>query len=152
MRWPLGVSVLLLARMAWAGDNCWFEAGERFGVDPWLLYAIATQESALNPTAVNVNRKGTSAESRDVGLMQINSFWFEALADMGISEEQLYDSCTNIHVGAWVLSQKIRIFGNTWNAVGAYNAGTARTQQAERRRQRYAAAVRAIYRRYLERM
>src|SRR5690554_1746595 len=89
--------------------NCWADAGMRYQVDPWLLYAIAEQESGLNPLAVN---RANSDKSRDIGLMQINSFWFEELERHGISEESLFDPCTNIYVGAWVLSQSIRVFGN----------------------------------------
>lgn len=56
--------------------------------------------------------------------MQINSVWLPELAKHGISARQLWDPCTNIHVGAWVLAQKVRKLGMTWDAVGAYNATT----------------------------
>ncbi|HEY8608101.1 MAG TPA: lytic transglycosylase domain-containing protein [Noviherbaspirillum sp.] len=97
---------------------CWEEAGARYGVNPSLLYAIARTESNLNPMARNVNRNGTY----DIGLMQINSSWLPVLRRFGMQEEQLWDPCTSIHVGAWVLAQNMDRFGNTWKAVGAYNA------------------------------
>lgn len=123
-------------------ENCWIEAGIKYQVDPWLLYSIAEQESSLNPLAVNDNRNG----SRDVGLMQINSFWFPELEKYGISEQSLFDSCVSIHVGAWILSQSIQVFGNNWRAVGAYNAGTGKNEKKEMLRQKYAESV---YKRYL---
>ncbi|HGS4617197.1 TPA: lytic transglycosylase domain-containing protein [Vibrio cholerae] len=123
-------------------ENCWIEAGIKYQVDPWLLYSIAEQESSLNPFAINDNRNG----SRDVGLMQINSFWFPELEKYGISEQSLFDPCVSIHVGAWILSQSIRVFGNNWRAVGAYNAGTGKNEKKEMLRQKYAESV---YKRYL---
>ncbi|MCG8437935.1 MAG: lytic transglycosylase domain-containing protein [Pseudomonadales bacterium] len=128
--------------------NCWVEAGVRYDVNPWLLYAIGIQESSLEPLAVNENPpQGSRPGSKDVGLLQINSFWFDALSEIGISESALYDPCLNIHVGAWILAQNYLIYGKTWDAVGAYNAGTAKTEAAHQRRQKYADSVRRIYER-----
>ena len=100
---------------------CWAEAAARYDVNPYLLYAIAKTESNLNPDALNRNKDG----SYDIGLMQINSHWLPILRKYGIGPEQLRDACTNIHVGAWVLAQNIRRLGNSWEAVGAYNATSA---------------------------
>ena len=111
------MSVIALALPARA---CWQEAGSRYQVDPALLYAIARTESGLNPRASHRNGDG----SMDIGLMQINSAWLADLARHGISARDLWEPCTNIHVGAWVLAQKIAKLGMTWDAVGAYNART----------------------------
>jgi len=115
-------SVILAAAMALAScpvlASCWNEAAARFGVNPNLLYAIAKTESSLNPHALNRNKNG----SYDIGLMQINSRWFPTLRKYGVSEEQLLDPCTSIHVGAWILAQNMQRMGNSWEAVGAYNA------------------------------
>jgi soluble lytic murein transglycosylase-like protein len=101
---------------------CWEEAAARYGVNPYVLYAIAKTESNLNPSAINRgNRNGTY----DIGLMQINSGWLPELRKHGIGEAQLLDACTNIQVGAWVLAQNMRRMGNSWEAVGAYNARDA---------------------------
>jgi len=109
---------------------CWDEAAVRYGVDSRLLYAIARVESNLDPSAVGRNRDG----SRDIGLMQINSSWLPKLAGHGISEQRLFDACTSIEVGAWILAGNFRRMGYTWEAVGAYNARNPLQRQAYARR------------------
>jgi soluble lytic murein transglycosylase-like protein len=101
--------------------TCWLAAASAFEPDlpPQLLYAIAEVESAFDPHAIEFPRNGT----RSIGLMQINSIWFDELAKAGISEQELYDPCVNIHAGAWILSREVRRYGFTWEAIGAYNAG-----------------------------
>jgi hypothetical protein len=102
-------------------DDCFVQQGQRFGLDPALLRSIGRVESGLRPDAVNrshLARTGT----RDIGLMQINSGWLPTLARYGISEADLYDACTNIEVASWILSSLTERHGNTWAAVGAYNA------------------------------
>ena len=105
---------------------CWEQAGIRYQVSSHLLYAMAQTESGLDPRAIGRNRNG----SRDIGLMQINSAWLPRLADYGITESELLDPCTNIHIGAWILAGNIHRLGNTWEAVGAYNAVTPALRQA----------------------
>lgn len=57
--------------------------------------------------------------------MQINSAWLPTLARrFGIQREDLFRSCVNLDVGAWVLYENFRTFGYTWRAIGAYNAKT----------------------------
>ena len=114
-RTVITVSFALISATASA---CWDEAAARYQVNPTLLYAMARTESGLDPKAVGRNTNG----SRDVGLMQINSSWFAQLARYGIEENHLFEPCTNIHVGAWILAQNVARYGYTWEAVGAYNA------------------------------
>ena len=104
---------------------CWDDAATRYQVNSALLYAIARTESGLNPQAVGRNGNG----SRDIGLMQINSSWLSILATYGISERDLFEPCTNIHVGAWILSYNFYRLGYTWEAVGAYNAVSPRSRR-----------------------
>jgi hypothetical protein len=96
-----------------------------------LLRAIARQESGLTPHAIGKNTNGT----RDIGVMQINSWWLTHLEPIGIDEKALMNPCLNIHVGAWILAQEIARHGLTWTAIGAYHSPT------DWRRMDYAAKV-----------
>jgi hypothetical protein len=100
---------------------CWSEASQRYGVPAGLLYAIARTESNLNPQAVNRSHLQRTG-SYDIGLMQINSGHLRTLSRYGIREPDLYDPCTNLHVGAWLLADSFSRRGVSWDAVGAYNA------------------------------
>ena len=128
MSWPpqagwIAAITLIAASPAHA---CWAEAATRYSVSPELLYAIARTESGMNPQAIGRNRNG----SRDIGLMQINSAWLPALAAHGITERDLFDPCTSIHVGAWILAGNVQRLGYTWDAVGAYNAASPDLRRA----------------------
>jgi soluble lytic murein transglycosylase-like protein len=120
------LSVALGLAVALPAHACWDEAATRYGVSSALLYAIARTESGLDPQAVGRNADGSS----DIGLMQINSAWLPALASYGIGERDLFDPCTNIHVGAWILAGNVRRLGDTWEAVGAYNATSPSLRRA----------------------
>jgi len=118
------VAISLIAAIP--AHACWDQAAERNGVSSELLYAIARTESGLDPLAVGRNRNGT----RDIGLMQINSAWLPRLSTHGIAERDLFDPCTSIHVGAWILAGNVRRLGYTWEAVGAYNAANPALRRA----------------------
>lgn len=98
--------------------HCFKQAANQYGVSEGLLSAIACVESRFNPSAVSpLNTNG----SRDYGIMQINE---SNLNHLGLSAHSVFDVCTNINAGAAVLAQKIKSYGSTWEAVGAYNAKT----------------------------
>lgn len=109
-----------LPRAVAAQENCWEQAGIRYGVSPQILVAIAMQESSLKPDTINRNSNGTT----DYGLMGVNTVWLKELRQFGITEAHLMHPCVNVHIGAWIYSLRVREFGNTWRAVGAYHSKT----------------------------
>lgn len=115
-------SVLCCAQASSASElqQCLKTAADRSGVPEWLLWSIAKVESGFNPRAYNVNKDG----SADIGLMQINTSWLPILKKYGIEREHLWDACTSIHIGAWVMANNVKAHGWNWKAIGAYNAKT----------------------------
>jgi len=61
--------------------------------------------------------------------MQINSSWLPKLRKYGIGVNELFDPCTSIQVGAWILAQNIQRLGHSWEAVGAYNSSIPADRQ-----------------------
>jgi hypothetical protein len=120
---PLQILALVAALLGVPGAaraDCLDDAAAFQHVNVSLMRGIAQVESGMQPNRVNTNSNGTT----DIGLMQINSSWLPVLAREGITEQSLFDPCTNAYVGAWILSQNIHQFGPNWNAVGAYNAAS----------------------------
>ncbi len=115
------------ASSAWA--HCWERAGTTYRIDPLLLVAIAKVESNMRSDAINTNRNGT----QDIGLMQVNSIHLPAFREKGISRQKLLEPCTSVMAGAEILSGFIKRHGYGWEAVGAYNAGSAPERAALRR-------------------
>ena len=131
---------LFLPSHLWASDyydHCFEDAGRRYDIDPSLLKAIAIQESALDPVA----RNGVG----DTGLMQINPFWFDKLADYGITPVHLEEACISANVGAWILATNFAQYGRGWNAVGVYHAGTSKAKEVKERAARYIEKIKRHY-------
>jgi soluble lytic murein transglycosylase-like protein len=99
---------------------CFNEAGKEYNLSPNLLYSIGQHESGLNPKTVHWNTNGTY----DFGLMGINTVHEPELRRNGIPWQSLADPCTNVRVGAWILSKCIAKYGYSWEGVGCYNSQT----------------------------
>jgi soluble lytic murein transglycosylase-like protein len=98
------------------GGYCFEQAAAEYRVPATWLWAIAKVESNFDPGATNYNRDG----SIDFGVMQINSWWINRYGlDLW---NALGDPCTNIRMGAFVLSDCVSRYGLTWEAIGCYNA------------------------------
>jgi len=97
--------------------NPFLEAGEKYQIDPWLLYSIAKVESNVNPIAFNKNKNGTF----DIGVMQINTIHKNTLIKNGGSLQDLWSPQTNIMYGAWVLRGCMNKHGYTTKAIDCYN-------------------------------
>ena len=99
-----------------------YRAGEQYSVDPLLILAVMAIESRYNPVAQStVGAKG---------LMQvIPRFHLEKLIDHG-GEHALLEPEVNIEVGARILREYQRRFGDTGTALqmyaGAFDEPTAR--------------------------
>lgn len=105
----------------YATADCFDDAARHRGLSADLLRGISHVESSGCKNNYNRTHRQRTG-SYDIGCMQINSRWLPMLAKHNITENDLLDPCTNIHVGAWILSDLIHRMGDTWNAVGALNA------------------------------
>lgn len=131
----------LLPHFAFAVD-CYDRAGNDYHIDADLLRAIAFRESSFKVDALNKQNDTSYA----IGLMQIHSQNFAELQQYGIHETHLKaDPCMNIYTGAYYLAKFIRITGDIWKGVGAYNAGLSSKKEQQLKRQKYANEVYAIY-------
>ncbi|MDD5372329.1 MAG: lytic transglycosylase domain-containing protein [Sulfurimonas sp.] len=57
--------LMLLAVGAHAAANIWIRAGEAYGIEPRLLYAISKVESNLRPLVISVNYKKLTKSQED---------------------------------------------------------------------------------------
>jgi soluble lytic murein transglycosylase-like protein len=117
MRGSLSVYLILLAAST-AHAFCYEQAGAEYGLAPEILQSISSTESGNKPYAVHYNSDGTF----DVGLMQINSSWEKSVGKELWS--RLFDPCTNVRMGAWILARCVKRYGYGWKAVGCYHSST----------------------------
>lgn len=119
--------------------TCYEQAAQEQGVPEYILKALSLVES---DGCKNINHQRNKNDSLDYGCMGINSVNLSALSRFGLTDEVLVkDHCANVRAGAWIFAGMVEKFGMTWRAVGAYGAGTAKTQSAELARQQYADKV-----------
>jgi soluble lytic murein transglycosylase-like protein len=117
-------------------DDCITRAAAYHAVSPYLLRAIAWQESRMRASAIGRNANGTL----DLGALQINTIHLPRLRRYGIDARALMEPCTSAFVGAWLLREQFDRYGNTWQAVGAYHSQTPALNA------RYASSVMGILR------
>lgn len=103
---------------------CFEQAARQHQVPAALLWAIAKVESNFDPQALYRNPDG----SVDIGVMQVNSRWQQSFAPE--IWNALDQPCTNVEVGAQILSDCLQRLGYTWQGIGCYNA-VSRHKQAD---------------------
>lgn len=140
MKWPkrnllIWLTLIMLPMSAMADAYCFEEAGNLYGISPVLLKAISQVESNGDARAVNMN---TGSGSKDIGHMQVNSFW---LKHLNVEASRLFDACYCTMAGAWILSRCVDRYGYNWTAVACYHTGRgladALDSQQRKRGQRY---------------
>jgi soluble lytic murein transglycosylase len=99
------------------------DAAERRNLDPWLVLALARQESLFDPNAASADAWG---------LMQLTAATahkYAKEADVNPDDIQFYDPKTNVALGTTYLQNLMRLFrGNQFRAVAAYNSGEQAVQ------------------------
>ncbi len=117
----LAVSLVMANARAVQPPPCAAQAAEHYGLQTLEVLAVSCVESRMNPNAINKTHQERTG-SVDIGAMQINSRNVPALAKYGIGQQEIKNECVNYYVGAWLLAQNKRKYGDSWNAYGAYNA------------------------------
>lgn len=111
-------ATVLLSLAGLAKADCFDDAAQYHKINPWVLRAIAAQESGFKPLTIGRNSNNTV----DIGEFGINSVHLPELAKYGISKEDLLDGCKSAYVASWRLAKMVRKYGNSWIAVGAYHS------------------------------
>lgn len=100
---------------------------------PWLektLWGLRDQEGGWIGAEIP-NSNG----SRDLGPLQVNSWWVPRIASMlRRSEDKIRwwlrnDPCFNIDVARWIFLSGLQATGDYWTAVGVYHSPTAWRQR-----------------------
>lgn len=111
--------------------TCWDYVGQKFNVDPWLLFSIAQTESTFRNGLKSRNSNG----SYDLGLMQINTIHLPHFSKHGLNEEALrYDACRNVISAGSLLRQSINKYGYNIDGIGGYHSNTPHLRRAYGRR------------------
>ena len=101
------------------------EAGEQYGLDPWLLAAMAFRESGLNPFAVGTRgEKGIlqlhpkNRRAKSVRFVQDASYWTRCQQQPGACQREVVERA------AFILASSLnKCGGDLQQALGMYNTG-----------------------------
>lgn len=98
--------------------ECLAAVSARYQVPHEILLGILAQEHGRLGES-SPNRDG----SRDLGPMQVNTFWLPTLRRYGVTEgHMLHHGCYNVAVGAWIVRYEQARVGDLWRAVGRYHS------------------------------
>jgi soluble lytic murein transglycosylase-like protein len=97
-----------------------FSTANTYGVDPRIALEVALRESGANPNAPD----GAAGE---IGIFQIEP---ATGAGLGFSVADLRDPLQNINAGIMYLAQMFSQFGDSAQAIAAYNDGPGRISSA----------------------
>ncbi len=119
-------------------EQCIVQTANRFSLPEIILKAILEVEGGKSGE-LRINSNGTY----DIGPMQVNSIWLPKFTNYVASERILYDSCTNLQIGAWILRYNInKANGDIWQGVSTYHSSTPVHQ--EKYRNKIYAAIQKI--------
>lgn len=116
-------------------------AAREFSIDPRLLIAQMSVESAFRPSAIS--NKGA------VGLMQVMPFWVQSerfRKSTGIlTPDGLENPTQNIRAGAWIIAEYIKQCGGIENGIRCYHGGPRALVSPDASTLAYAGKVLARY-------
>lgn len=121
-------------------DSVFNAAGKMYFLDPMLIKSHCVKESGLNPKAYNAKNWDKSI---DIGLCQINSWWYPALKEHNITPDMLTNPNVSIFWAAYIINHNFSKGGVNMNSIGAYNAGWKKKNKAAR--MKYAKEILEIY-------
>lgn len=98
-------------------QNLIVATANQYGVDPSLALEVAIQESGLNPNAVS-----------SAGAQGVFQLMPATAAQFGVTNP--FDPTQNVPAGIQYLAQLIGMFGDTSEALAAYNWGPTNVQNA----------------------
>ncbi len=118
-------------------------ASQTFNLPPGLLSAVCWVESTHNPIALNVEDGGSPSR----GVCQVKESTARHLGFTGPAHK-LMDPSENTHYAAKYLRLQLDRYGDTLQAVAAYNAGSYRADKNGHPRNR--AYVRKVFKAWAE--